>query len=321
MYIRKSKKTIENPHVKDEINLPCVMNDDSQVYGKQNRNTEITQGDQLSKTLAVTLTSPYPLHNYLTFSKATHQHKDFLTSLQNEYIPKNSTEALTIPHWKQAMTEELKALETNHTWDIIQLPPLQRTIGCKWVFTIKYLSDGHIERYKARLVAQGYNQVYGIDYGKNFAPVAKMNTIRILIALALQFDWPLQQYDVKNVFLHGELEEEIYMKILPGYSNIQITNNSVCKLRKSLYGLKQSSRAWFGKFSQVIKQSRYSQSNGDHTVFYKHSAKDRLTILVIDVDDIIITRNDSTKRAKLEQKLMREFAIKKSRENEIFPRD
>ena len=109
------------------------------------------------------------------------------------------------------MTKELKALETNHTWDIIHLPPLKRSIGCKWVFTIKYLSDGRIERYKTRLVAQGYNQLYDIDYRETFAPVEKMNTVRILIALAVQFDWSLQQYDVKNAFLHGELEEEIYM--------------------------------------------------------------------------------------------------------------
>ena len=100
------------------------------------------------------------------------------------------------------------------------------------------------------------------------------------------------------------------MKIPPRYSKIHITNNSVCKLRKSLYGLKQSSRAWFGKFSQAIKQSSYSQSNGDHTLFYKHSAKDKLTILVIYVDDIIITGNDSTERAKLEQEVKQEFAIK-----------
>ena len=159
-------------------------------------------------------------------------------------------------------------------------------------------------------MAQGYNQVYGIDYRETFAIVAQMNTIRILIALAVQFDWPLQQYDVKNVFLHGELEEEIYMKIPPGYSKIQITNNSICKLKKSLYGLKQSSRAWFGKFSQVIKQFGYSQSKGDHTLFYKHLAKDKLTILVIYVDDIIITGNDPTERTKLEQELKQEFVIK-----------
>ena len=90
--------TIENLQVEDEVNPPHVMNDDSHVYKKQNRNTKITQGDQLNKTLAVRLITPYTLHNYFTFSQATHQHKAFLTSLQNEYIPKNSNEALTIPH-------------------------------------------------------------------------------------------------------------------------------------------------------------------------------------------------------------------------------
>ena len=93
---------------------------------------------------------------------------------------------------------------------------------------MKYFSDGQIERYKARLVAQGYSQTYGIDYGETFAPVAKMNIIRILIALTVQLEWPLQQYDVKNAFLHGELEEEIYMRIPHGYSHIQHANQ-VCK--------------------------------------------------------------------------------------------
>ena len=114
------------------------------------------------------------------------------------------------------MEEELRALEVNKTWDIVNLPPMKKPIGCRWVFTVKYLSYGKIERYKARLVAQGYNQTYGIDYGETFALVA----IRILIALAVQHDWTLQQYDVKNAFLHGDLEEEIYMKIPHGYSSI-----------------------------------------------------------------------------------------------------
>ena len=90
------------------------------------------------------------------------------------------------------MEEELRALEANQTWDIVNLPPIKKPIGCRWVFTVKYLSDDNIERYKARLVAQGYNQTDGIDKNENFAPVAKMNTIRILIALAVQLNWPLQ---------------------------------------------------------------------------------------------------------------------------------
>ena len=134
------------------------------------------------------------------------------------------------------MEEELRALEVNQTWDIVNLPPMKKHIGCRWVFSVKYLSDGNIERYKARLVAQGYNQTYGIDFGETFAPVAKMNTIRILIVLGVQHNWTLQQYNIKNTFLYGDLEDEIYMKIPPGYSRIH-NISQVCRLKKAIYGL------------------------------------------------------------------------------------
>ena len=249
------------------------------------------------------------MSSYLTFLKLTTNHKAFLTTLHNEYIPKTSDEAIKIPHWKLAMEEELRALEVNQTRDIVNLSPMKKPIGCRWVFTVKYLLDGKIERYKARLVAQGYNHTYNIDYGETFAPVRKMNTIIILIALAVQHDWILQQYDVKNSFLHGDLEEEIYMKIPPGYSGIY-NISQLCRLKKAIYGLKQSSRAWFGRFSQTIKKYDYIQSNGDHSLFYKHSNQSKVTILVIYVDDIIITGNDPAEKAKLEQVLMKEFTIK-----------
>ena len=109
-------------------------------------------------------------------------------------------------------------------------------MGCKWAFAVKFKGDGSLERYKARLVAKGYNQTYGVDYEDTFALVAKMNTVRILLSLAVNFDWELQQYDVKNAFLHGELEKEIYMSILLGFSGSD--GNKVCQLKKTLYGLK-----------------------------------------------------------------------------------
>lgn len=126
-------------------------------------------------------------------------------------------EAVQDKRWVDAMKSEMDALEKTHTWKLVDLPEGKKTVGCKWVYSIKYNAEGGIERYKARLVAKGYTQTYGIDFQETFSPVAKLNTIRVLLSLAVNFDWPLHQFDVKNAFLHGDLKEEIYMDIPPGY--------------------------------------------------------------------------------------------------------
>ena len=152
----------------------------------------------------------------------------------------------------------MDALQNNETWELVDLPNGKKPVGCKWVFAVKFKGDGSLERYKARLVAKGYTQTYGINYQESFAPVAKMNTIRILLSLVVNFDWELQQHDVKNVFLHGELEEEIYISIPPGFSRSD--GNKVCRLKNALYGLKQSPRVWFGRFVKVMIANGYKQS-------------------------------------------------------------
>ena len=161
----------------------------------------------------------------------------FIKKIKITEVPRNIQEALKSPEWKAAVLEEMKALKKNETWDVVEIPRGKTPVGCKWVFTIKYNSDGGIERYKARLVAKGFTQTFGVDYTETFAPVAKLNTIRVLLSLATNLDWSLPQMDVKNAFLNEELDEEVYMDLPSGFEGGN-NGRKVCKLKKSLYGLK-----------------------------------------------------------------------------------
>lgn len=175
------------------------------------------------------------------------------------------------------------------------------------MFTLKYKSDGFVKRYKARLVAKGYTQSYGIDYQQTFALVAKINSVRVLISLATNQGWPLLQFDVKNVFLYGDLEEEVYMDNPPGF-HVSSGNGKVCRLKKALYGLKQSPYAWFERFRTIMINVGYNQAQGDHTLFTKHHGL-QITALIVYVDDIVVTRNE-VEIAWLKNALAREFEIK-----------
>jgi len=150
--------------------------------------------------------------------------------------PQSYEEASKYPCWQQAMKEELDALEANHTWVTTSLPLGTTSIGCRWIYKIKIKSDGTIERYKARLVAKGYTQLEGLDFLDTFAPVAKLTTLRLLLALAVTQNWVLKQLDVNNAFLHGDLVEDVYMKPPPGL--LPPNSTHVCKLQRSLYGLR-----------------------------------------------------------------------------------
>lgn len=171
--------------------------------------------------------------------------------------------------------------------------------------------DGSIDRYKACLVAKGYTQRYGVDYQEIFAPVAKLDTIRILILLAVNRGWCLKQFDVKNAFLNGDLEE-VYMDIPPGVSFEMSKKNKVCRLRKALYGLKQSPRAWSGRLIAAMKTMKtfgYTQSNADHTLFIKHK-DEKITVLIVYVDDMVVTGDDNEEMRSLQTRLTAEFEMK-----------
>lgn len=180
-------------------------------------------------------------------------------------------------------------------------------MGYKWVFTTKHRPDGTIVRYKARLVAKGYIQTFSVDYLETFAPVAKINTIRVLLSLAANFDWPLKQFDVKNAFLLGDLEEEVYMDLPPGYG-IQNSFGQVCRLQKALYDLKQSPRAWFGRFTQAMKKYGYHQANSNHTLFIKCNGN-KVILLIIYVDDMVVTGNDTEEIGRRQEYLSSEFEM------------
>ncbi|RVW37258.1 Retrovirus-related Pol polyprotein from transposon RE1 [Vitis vinifera] len=196
--------------------------------------------------------------------------------------------------------------QKNETWELVECPPGKKPIGCRWIYTVKYKADGSIERFKVRLVAKGYTQTYGIDYTETFAPVA---IVRVLLSLAANPDWPLQQFDVKNVFLHGELSEEVYMDLPPGCMVSKKQCQKVCKLKKSLYGLKQSLRAWFGRFTKSMRAFGYRQSNSNHTLFLKKQ-HGKITTLIVYVDDMVVTGNNPEERKTLQNYLSREFEMK-----------
>jgi hypothetical protein len=152
-----------------------------------------------------------------------------LAQVSETQDPETFAEASGHPDWDTTMNEEYRSLIENDTWDLVPLPKGRKLVRCKWVYRNKYASDGSIERHKARLVAKGFSQVEGIDYNETFAPVAKMNSIHLVLSLAASHKWEVHQMDVKSAFLHGDLKEEIYMEQPPGY--VQNDSSLVCRLR------------------------------------------------------------------------------------------
>ena len=169
--------------------------------------------------------------------------------------------------------------------------------------------DGQIDRLKVRLVAKGYTQQYGSDYYDTFSPVAKIASVRLLLSMAAMHSWPLFQLDIKNVFLYGDLADEVYMEQPPGFV-ARGESGLVCKLRRSLYSLKQSPRAWFSQFSSVVQEFCMIRSAADHSVFYHHSSTGKCIYLIVYVDDIVIIGTDQDGIQKLKQHLFSHFQTK-----------
>ena len=187
----------------------------------------------------------HPISNFIFYDHLNPQFRQFVTLLSSASIPKSCEEVLLVSARKQAMNEEMDAIVSQEIWELVSAPT-NVVVGCRWVYTLKYHPDGSVDRSKARLMAKDYTQTYRVDYFEMFSLVARMNSIRIIFSV-VNLSWSLCQLDVKNAFLYGDLQEEVYIKQPPGY--VAQRENKICRLKKAIYGLNQSPRAWFEKFS------------------------------------------------------------------------
>ncbi|KAL2236391.1 UNVERIFIED_CONTAM: Retrovirus-related Pol polyprotein from transposon RE1 [Sesamum indicum] len=255
---------------------------------------------------------PAWLHDFICHSSHnstcafTSSHSGFQAALSTIREPRCYNQAKDSVEWQQAMQNELLALEQNQTWEVTDLPPNKRLIGCKWVYKVKLNPDGSVERYKARLVAKGYSQVEGVDYFDRFSPVAKVVTVRVFLTVATGSHWAIHQVDINNAFLHGFLEEDIYMEAPAGYD---IPSGKCCRLKRSLYGLKQASRQWNQELTNKLLQFGFAQSLNDYCLFIKGSGTSLIFLLVY-VDDLLITGPSESLIQEVKMFLDTAFSIK-----------
>lgn len=196
-------------------------------------------------------------------------------------------EASERDEWIAACRDEITSIEKNRVWDLVDLPHGVQPIGLRWIFKIKRNSDGSINKYKARLVAKGYVQQYGIDFEEVFAPVARIETIRLLVGIAAAKGWEVHHLDVKTAFLHGELKETVYVTQPEGFE-VRGSEKKVYKLNKALYGLRQAPRAWNHKLNQILLELGFRKCSKEPSV-YRKNVDNQLLIVAVYVDDLYVT--------------------------------
>ncbi|GJX96510.1 retrovirus-related pol polyprotein from transposon TNT 1-94 [Tanacetum coccineum] len=255
----KSPPLKSSPLVDDDI-LEC------EIIENQEKDLEIKENEPLNKEIVnIKETKDHPIDSVIE--------------------PKNVKEAIQDESWTMAMQEELNQFKTNDVWSLVPPPDNQTIIGTKWVFKNKLDENGVVSRNRPRLVAQGYNQQEGIDFEEIYAPVARLESIRILLAYAYAHNFKLFQMDVKSAFLNGFINEEFYVAQPPSFVDFNKPNH-VFKLKKALYGLKQAPKAWYNRLKAFLLDHSYTMGLVDNTLFTKK--KDSHIIIVqIYVDDII----------------------------------
>ena len=211
--------------------------------------------------------------------------------------------------WILAMKSEMESLLKNGTYELVELPKGRKALKNKWVFKLKRDENEQLTKFKARLVVKGFGQKEGVDFDEIFSPVVKMTSIRVILGMAASMDLEVEQLDVKTAFLHGDLEEEIYMEQPEGFE-VEGKEHMVCKLKKSLYGLKQAPRQWYKKFDSFMVGHGYKRTDADPCVYIQRFTGGKFIILLLYVDDMLIVGQDVSMIRKLKADLSKYFDMK-----------
>ena len=207
----------------------------------------------------------------------------------------------------EAMTKEMSSLKANNVYDLTELPKDRKPVGSKWVFKRKIKADGSVERYKARLVAQGFSQKAGQDYDETFCPVVRFESIRSIVAMAASNGMLLHQMDVTSAFLNGDLDEEVYMEQPEGFQ-VKGKEHLVCKLKRSLYGLKQAPRCWNMTLDHQLKKMGFVQTSSDPCLYI--NLEGELFVIAVYVDDMVLATKNKKKLEEVKRALCAQFEVK-----------
>ena len=283
------------PDDSDEESIPSQEHDDQgeQFTGQENEQPQLRRSNREHKP-----STRYPSLEYLLLTDGGE--------------PESFQEAQTHKDrgsWMKAMQEEMESLQKNNTYELVKLPKGRKALRNKWVYKLKKDGRGDLVKYKARLVVKGFGQKKGIDFDEIFSPVVKLSSIRIILGLATNQDLEIEQLDVKTAFLHGDLEEEIYMQQPEGFEDKR-KEDLVCKLKKSLYGLKQAPRQWYKKFDSFMVGHGYQRTAADYCVHFKRYPGEKFIILLLYVDDMLIVGQDRAQISKLKEELAESFEMK-----------
>lgn len=293
------------------VYTPPVQNQNQQgaaILGGDNS----SEGQASSTSTSETSVAPLRRQKYKSLTEVYQQEQgEGSTALFSLFSPTGDPvhfeEAVKEEKWIKAMDEEINAIERNETWELTDLPDSKDCIGVKWVYKTKRNVEGNVDKYKARLVVKGYKQKYGIDYEETFAPVARMETVRVVLAIAAQYKLKVHQMDVKSAFLNGVLNEEVYVEQPSGYET-KGKESKVYRLKKALYGLKQAPRAWYSRIDSYFINKNFCKCDGEPTLYIKEN-KGMILIVVLYVDDLLFLGSNEEIVNNFKKEMKEEFEM------------